>query len=153
MACLPASRCVSCATFTWLSGGEVLDQIADAGDLEYFFAGQLERFGVLSRQELQRQNSHADQIRAVDALVAFGDDGVDAEQARAFGGPVAGGAGAVFFAGQNNQRRAFGADISGRLRRSTFPGCVGRWRVNPPSTLTSLLRRRTLAKVPRTMTS
>jgi len=40
----------------------------------------------LSGLELQRQNSHPDQIRAVDAFVAFGDHCGNSEQARAFGG-------------------------------------------------------------------
>ena len=149
---------VSCAvsaarTFTCASGGEFFDYVADAGDLEDFFAGQLERFGGLSGAKLQRQNSHADQVRAVNAFVAFGDDGANSQQARAFRRPVARGAGAVFFAGKNDERRAVRDDIFPRRRRSTSPDWSGRWRVNPPSTLTSLLRRRTLANVPRTMTS
>ena len=35
---------------------------------------------ALGRQELQRQNAHADQVAAVDALEAFGDDRFDAQQ-------------------------------------------------------------------------
>ena len=60
--------------------------VADAEDL---FAGEAERFGALAGHELKRQDAHADQVGAVDALVALGDDEFYAEQARAFGGPVA----------------------------------------------------------------
>src|ERR1700684_1125844 len=42
----------------------------------------------------------------MDALEGFGDDGADAEELRSFGGPVAGGAGAVFFAGEDDERSA-----------------------------------------------
>ena len=52
------------------------------------------------RRELQRHDAHADQVRAVDALVALGDHGADAEQRGAFRGPVARRAGAVFLAGE-----------------------------------------------------
>ena len=145
---LPLAR-----TFTCCPAAKFSTRFADAGDFENFFAGQIERVGILSGGELQRQNSHADQIRAVNALVAFGDDGAHSEQQRAFRRPVARGAGAVFFAGENHQRRTFGEIFLARRRRSTFRCWSGRWRVNPPSVATSLLRRRTLAKVPRTMTS
>src|ERR1700693_484060 len=107
---LPPSTAVSArsgAHFYLAPGGEVFDTIADSGDLEDFFARQLERFGVLSREKLQRQNSHANQIRAMNALITLSDDRETAEQARAFGCPVAGGAGTVLFSGENYQRRAF----------------------------------------------
>src|SRR5579863_1382786 len=57
--------------FYFAAGGEVLDQVADAGDLEHFFSRQFERFRVLARAELQGQDAHADQVRAVNAFVAF----------------------------------------------------------------------------------
>ena len=40
-------------------------------------------------EELQRQHAHAHQVGAMDALEAARDDGLDAEQLRAFGCPVA----------------------------------------------------------------
>src|SRR6478735_7879740 len=64
------------------------------------------RVGVLAGRVLQRDDAHADEVGAVDALVALGDDGLDAEQARALGGPVARGAGAVLLARQDDERRA-----------------------------------------------
>src|SRR5690606_10504153 len=54
--------------------------------------------------ELQRQHAHADQVAAVDSLVAGGDHGLDPEQHCAFGGPVAAAAGAVFVPGDHDQR-------------------------------------------------
>ena len=42
----------------------------------------------------------------MDALEALRDDRLHAEQARALGGPVARAAGAVFLAGDDDQRRA-----------------------------------------------
>src|SRR5256884_9057365 len=58
--------------------------------------------------ELQRQNAHTDQIRAMNAFVTFSDHRVYAEKARAFRSPVAGRAGAVFLARNNDQRHSFG---------------------------------------------
>ena len=62
----------------------------------------------LAVRELQRQHAHADEVRAVDALVGLGDDGADAQQRGALGRPVARGAGAVLLAGQHDQRDALG---------------------------------------------
>src|SRR6185436_3647779 len=76
-------------------------------DLERLLAGQAERLRVLAFLELQRQHAHADQVRAVDALEAFGNYGLHAEQHRAFRSPVARRAGAVLLAGQHDERRAF----------------------------------------------
>jgi len=84
------------------SGGEVIDCVADAGDVEYLFSRQLERFGVLSWRELQRQNAHADEIRAMNAFVAFGDNCAHAEQRRTFRGPVARRSRAVLLAREND---------------------------------------------------
>ena len=44
--------------------------------------------GVLLRHEPQRQDAHPDQVRPVDALEARSENGADAEQAEALGGPV-----------------------------------------------------------------
>ena len=56
--------------------------------------------------EHEGRNAHADQVRAVDALEALGDHGAHAEQVRALGRPVARRAGAVFLAGENDERNA-----------------------------------------------
>src|SRR5581483_7123000 len=54
----------------------------------------------------QRENAHADEVGAVDALEALGHHGPDAEKSGALGRPVARGAGAVFLAGEDYERRA-----------------------------------------------
>ena len=94
---LPSANLLSSMAF------ELAGLVADGEDL---FAGEAEGFDVLAGQELQRQDAHADEVGAVDALVALGDDEADAEQARAFGGPVARGAGAVLLAGEDRERGA-----------------------------------------------
>src|SRR5688572_23291598 len=58
-------------------------------DLECLLAAQAQRLRVLAFLELQRQHTHADQVRAMDALEALGDHGFYAEQHRALGSPVA----------------------------------------------------------------
>ena len=64
-----------------------LDAVAEAGDVVGF---------------------GADEVGAVDAFEALRDDGLDAEEAGAFGGPVAAGAGAVFLSGEDDERGAGG---------------------------------------------
>ncbi len=54
----------------------------------------------------QRHDAHADQVAAVDALVALGDHEAHAEQARPLRRPVARRAAAVFLARQDHQRHA-----------------------------------------------
>ncbi len=90
------------------SGGKVLDGIADTADFENLFARQMEGFSSVSGAELQRKNAHADEVGAVDALIAFGDNTADSEKLGAFCGPIARGAGAVFFACKNHQRNFCG---------------------------------------------
>src|SRR6478609_388700 len=83
-----------------------LVQGGDALNGEGFRAGQPQAGGVLSGRVLQRQDAHADQVVAVDALVAFGDDSLDTQQGGTLGGPVTGRTGAVLLAGQDHQRGA-----------------------------------------------
>ena len=77
-------------------------QVGDAGDCEGLGAVE---FGDRV-DELERDHAHADQVGAVDPLVGLGDDGADAEQVGALGRPVARGAGAVFLAGDDDQRHS-----------------------------------------------
>src|SRR5436190_15648183 len=65
------------------------DLCVEAEDVELFVALQPEGLRALVALELQRQHTHADQIRAMNALETPRDDGLYAEQARAFRGPVA----------------------------------------------------------------
>ena len=81
--------------------------ISNASDSEGEIAVETESLPVLSFHELQRQNAHADQIAAVNALEAFGNDGFNTEQRCSLGRPVTGAAGAVFLAGDDDQRNAF----------------------------------------------
>jgi hypothetical protein len=75
------------------SGGEfAVEHVFEADDVVNLFAGEGEGFGGVAGLELQREDAHANQVRPVDALVGFGDDEADAEQARTLGGPVARGA-------------------------------------------------------------
>ena len=83
------------------------DRLGDAFDRVFLEAGQPQRFAILPRQKLQRQHAHADQVRPVNALEAFGDHGAHAQQQRAFGRPIARRSRAVFFARDDQQRRAF----------------------------------------------
>src|ERR1700752_4780894 len=62
----------------------------DACDLEYFVTCQTQRFAVLSWLEFQRQHTHPDEVAAVDAFVALGDNRAHAEQTLAFRRPIAG---------------------------------------------------------------
>src|SRR5436190_2247424 len=77
----------------------------DADDVERLRAVERQRLRARSFVELQRENAHADEVGAVNALEALGDDGADAEEARAFGGPIAGTAGAVFLSCDHDERR------------------------------------------------
>src|SRR5690349_20842093 len=70
------------------AGGESLDQGSDSCDLKDFVPGQRKRFGALSGQELQGQNSHPNKVGAMNALVAFRNHGMHTEQAWAFGRPI-----------------------------------------------------------------
>src|SRR5207253_11408344 len=60
-------------------------------------------------EEWQRQHTHPNLIAAMNALEALSDDSANAEQVRAFGGPVAGAAGAVLSAGQDDRGHMGGA--------------------------------------------
>ena len=86
-------------------------------DREGFLTGEPERLAAASRLELEREHPHADQIRPVNALVALGDDRPDTEKQRALGGPVTGRSRAVFLAGDDDERRAFGLHTSSTHRR------------------------------------
>jgi len=56
------------------------EPVGDAGDVEHLVAVKLERLPRRALFELQRQDTHAHQVRAVDALEALDDDGFDPEQ-------------------------------------------------------------------------
>ena len=71
------------------------------------------------RPELERQDAHADEVRAVDPLVALGDHRADAQEPGPLGRPVARRARAVLLAGQDDQRTPLVAGTAARRRRSS----------------------------------
>ena len=80
----------------------------DAEDRELLAPGEPEALAALAGQELEWQDAHHQQVRAVDPLVALGDHGANAEEARPFRGPVPGRARAVLLARDHDERRPFG---------------------------------------------
>ena len=88
-------------------------------------SSQLRRM-PLGRQPY-RQDAHADEVRAVDALEADGENRAHAEKRRAFSGPVARRSGAVAFAGDEDDGRALVAVALGSTpQRQHFAA----WRVD-----------------------
>src|SRR5690606_10083839 len=75
---------------------------------------QAQRRRAVARRELQGQDAHADEVAAVDPLVALGDDRLDAEQVRALRRPVARTAGAVLLARDGPEGDALGLVLRGR---------------------------------------
>ena len=78
-------------------------------------------YGRLALRELQRQHAHADEVGAVDALVALGDDGLHAQQAGALGCPVTRGPGAVLLAREDHQRIPASWQAADASRSSSAP--------------------------------
>ena len=69
-------------------GGALVER-GQARDGEGLGAVQAERLGALAGRELEGHHAHADEVGAVDTLEGLGDDGLDTQQRRALGGPVA----------------------------------------------------------------
>ena len=69
-------------------GGALVER-RQARDGEDLGAVQTERLSALPCRELEGHHTHTDEVGAVDALEGLGDDGLDAQQRRALGGPVA----------------------------------------------------------------
>src|SRR5205085_2978692 len=65
-----------------------------------------ERAEVLAIEELQRQDAHAHEVRAVDPLEALGDRGSNPEQQRPLRRPVARRAGSILLARDHELRNA-----------------------------------------------
>src|SRR5690625_277444 len=88
-------------------GGHIkrfLCAVGQALDVKGFRAVQAQAFGILAVFKGQRQNAHADQVGAVNTLVGFSNNGLDAQQQGALGGPVARRTRTVFLAGNDHQR-------------------------------------------------
>jgi len=67
------------------AGSKRSNEVADAAISKTSSRGELEQFRRFPQLGLQRQNSHAHQVGAVDRARSFRDDGVDSEEAL---GPV-----------------------------------------------------------------
>ena len=96
---LPSAEVIS-ASSVWRG----FRPVGQAADRDRLVALQAERLPGRAVLEHQRHDAHADQVRAVDALEGLCDHGADAEQGRALGRPVARRAGAVFLAGEDDER-------------------------------------------------
>lgn len=72
-------------------------------DVVGLVAGEPETVGRLAGQVLQRHDAHADEVRAVNALVRLGYDGPDAQEVGPLGRPVARRARAVLLADEDDQ--------------------------------------------------
>src|SRR5580704_1840244 len=77
-------------------------------DVDRLFTGDTEVPAVRTGLEGQWQYAHANEVGSVDALEAFSDDRLDAEQCASFRGPVARGSHAIFLAAEYDQRDTFG---------------------------------------------
>ena len=80
--------------------------ILEIAEVERFATGESERLRVLTVHELAGNNAHTNEIRTMDALEAFSDNGFNTEQHGAFGGPIARRASAVFLACEHHERSA-----------------------------------------------
>src|SRR4030095_12880916 len=111
--CIDTAEDFELGNFAIITGrlyGEFLSQLESgryASHIELFESRQTEGLKFLTGPELQGHNPRADQVAAVNTLKALRNRRFDAEEPRSFGRPVAGGAGAVFFAGDDDQRNAF----------------------------------------------
>ena len=79
------------------------------------FAGEAKFLSILAGPELQGQDAHADQVRAVDALERLRDHGAHAKQERTLRGPVARGATAVLLAREHHEGDALLRVALGRV--------------------------------------
>src|SRR5687768_2291364 len=72
----------------------------------YFVTLEAEILPALALLELKRRNAHADKVGAMDALEALRHHGAHAQEPCSLRRPVARGAGAIFLAGEDDERHA-----------------------------------------------
>src|SRR5690554_1411054 len=65
-----------------------LVQFGQAGDADLLGSVEPEGLPALTSRELERDDTHADEVRPVNPLEALSDDRLDAQQAGPLGGPV-----------------------------------------------------------------
>src|SRR5687768_7487176 len=80
--------------------------VLQAHKSELFIAVYAQRFGAVGVLELQRQYAHSNEVAAVYALEAPGDDRLDAEQLRSLGSPVAARSRSILFSPEYHCRYA-----------------------------------------------
>lgn len=80
-----------------------LELAGESGDAKGAGVHVLDLIVVLFVLKVKGEDAHADEVGAVDALEAFGDDGLDAEEGGTFGCPVTGGSHAVVFATDDDE--------------------------------------------------
>ena len=78
--------------------------LAETDDVVCLRAIESEGLCICALRELEGQNAHADEVGAVDALVAGCNDRLDTKKTGSLGCPVPTAAGAVFLPGQNDER-------------------------------------------------
>src|SRR5215510_2393963 len=89
---------------------EFLSQLESGRDtrhIELLESRQTEGLKILTGPELQGHDPHTDQVTAMNTLKTLRDRRFDAQEPRSLGRPVAGRAGAVLFASDDDQRNAF----------------------------------------------
>src|SRR5262249_9481470 len=84
-----------------------LEERLEPDDVVDLLAGEAEGRRALAGAELERQDAHPDEVRAVDPLVALGEDGADAEEPGPLRRPVTRRARAVLLAGDDDEGDAF----------------------------------------------
>src|SRR5690606_6488371 len=102
-----------------LGRGAVIE-LGESADGDDFGSVEPERIGTLPRWELQRYDTHSDEVRAVNALEAFGDDGANPQQCRSLRGPVPARTRTVLLAAENNEGYARGLVVLGGV----IDGCL-----------------------------
>jgi len=69
-------------------GAPVPETSSQPLDIENLLAGEAERLNGVVGPELQRQNAHADEIRAMDSFITLCDDRTNPLKIRTLGGPI-----------------------------------------------------------------
>ena len=93
-------------------------------DGEVFLAGQTKRIGIFALGKLKWNNPHSNQVRAMDSLVGFGNNGTNSLEERSLGSPISGRSGSVITSSQDDQVLALAPVLFGGVKH--IHGFVGR---------------------------
>jgi hypothetical protein len=126
---------------------------SDAFDRVRLEPGEANRRGRLAGQEFERQDTHPDQVRAMDPLIALGDDRADAQQGGPFRRPISRGPRAVLPTSQNDEWDALVPIPHRSVVDELLLAIREVNRVRPSLPSMSRFLSRTLPKVPRIITS